>query len=74
MIPIIKTQSILRRATHDIGARTHYLSQNFEASRKASKQRMVAIKKRHLRYKGNTAKVVHTLADGRQVRYTIEVA
>ncbi len=74
MIPIIKTKSILRRATHDIGARAYYLSQNFEKSRKAPKERMVAIKKRHLKYNGNTAKVVHTLADGRQVRYTIEVA
>ncbi|HYL24773.1 MAG TPA: hypothetical protein VEV21_10290 [Burkholderiales bacterium] len=74
MVPLIKTKSIVRRATHDIGARTHYLSQDFEKSRKPREQRMVAIKRRHLAYKGNTARIVHTLADGRRVRYTIEVS
>ena len=69
----VTTKSLLRRATHDVGARTHYLSETFSQSRKPGKDRMVAIKKRHLKYEGHVAKIVHTLEDGRQVRYRIEI-
>ena len=67
------SKSLLRRATHDVGARKYYLSATFSQSRKPGRKRMVAIKKRHLVYRGHVAKIVHTLADGRQVRYTIEI-
>lgn len=69
----ITTKSLLRRATHDVGARTHYLSETFSQSKKAAGDKMIPIRKRHLKYEGNVAKVVHTLEDGRQVRYRIEI-
>jgi hypothetical protein len=69
----VTSKSLLRRATHDVGARTHYLAANFSGSRKSAQDKMVAIKKRHLKYEGGVAKIVHTLVDGRQVRYTIQI-
>lgn len=68
------TKSLLRRAVHEVGARTHYLAERFGKGRKPPKERMVAVRKRRLEYQGNTATIVHTLADGRRVRHTIEIS
>ena len=70
----VNSKSILRRAAHEVGARTHYLADRFEQSRKSAAERMVAIRKRRLSYEGHTVKIVHTLVDGRQVKHTIEVS
>ena len=70
----VNSKSILRRAAHEVGARTHYFAERFERSRKPTEERMVAIRKRRVAYQRDVAKIVHTLADGRQVKYTIEVS